>query len=97
MDLGIDIEIQVVVTLTRLSTGNTLRMYGEIYGLAESTTSIIIREYCKAIKVLVKPLVFPKFNKERIQIIVSEFEKLRNILYIIGVVDGSHVPIIAPR
>ena len=60
MDLGIDIETQVVVILTRLSMGNTLKMCGEMYGLAESTTSIIIRECCKTIKVLVKSLVFPK-------------------------------------
>ena len=97
MELGIDVETQVVVTLSRLSTGNTLRMCGEIYGLAESTTSIIVRECCEAIKVLVEPLVFLKLTKERIQIMTSEFEKVRGISYIIGVVDGSHVPIIAPK
>ena len=95
MELGIDVETQVAVTLSRLSTGNTLRMCGEVYGLAESTTSVIVMKCCEAIKVLVKPLVFPKFTKERIQNIALEFEKVRGIPYIIGVVDGSHVPIIA--
>ena len=65
--------------------------------LAESTISIIDRECCKAIKVLVKPLVFPPLTKEHIQIIASKFEKLRGIPYIIGVVDSNHVPIIAPK
>jgi hypothetical protein len=97
MELGIDVETQVAVTLSRLSTGNTLRMYGEMYDLAESTTSIIVRKCCEAIKVLVKPLVFSKLTKERIQIIASDFEKVRGIPYIIGVVDGNHVPIIAPN
>jgi hypothetical protein len=97
MELGIDVETQVVVTLSRLSTGNTLRMCGEMYDLAKSTTSIIVRKYCEAIKVLVKPLVFPKLTKERIQIIISDFEKVRDIPYIIGAVGGSHVPIIAPN
>ena len=50
MELGIDVETQVAVTLSRLSTGNTLRMCGEMYGLAESTTSIIVRKCCEAIK-----------------------------------------------
>ena len=32
MELGIDLETQVVVILSRLSTRNTLRMCGEMYG-----------------------------------------------------------------
>ncbi|HYP42887.1 MAG TPA: hypothetical protein VEQ18_02590 [Candidatus Nitrosocosmicus sp.] len=63
MELGIDVETQVAVTLSRLWTGNTLRMCGELYGLAESTTSIIVRKCCEAIRVLVKPLVFPTLTK----------------------------------
>ena len=97
MELGIDVKTQVVVTLSRLSTGNTLRMCGEMYDLAESTTSIIVRECCEAIKVLVKPLVFSPLTKEHIQIIASKFEKVRDIPYIIGIVNGSHVPIIDPK
>jgi hypothetical protein len=66
IELGIDVETQVAVTLSRLSTENTLKMCGEMYGLAESTASIIVRKCYEAIKVLVKPLVFPKLTKERI-------------------------------
>jgi len=65
MELGIDIETQVVITLSWLSTKNTLRMCGDMYGLAESTTSIIVNKCCEAIEVFVKNLVFPKLTKER--------------------------------
>jgi hypothetical protein len=97
MELGIDVETHVVVTLSRLSTENTLRMCGEMFGLVESTTSIIVRKCCEAIKILVKLLVFPKLTKEWIQIIAPDFEKMRDIPYIIGTVDGSYVPIIASK
>jgi len=72
-------------------------MYEEIYGLVESTTFIIVRKSFEAITVLVKLLVFQKFTKEHIEFIASEFEKVGGIPYIISVVDGSHVPIIAPK
>lgn len=39
MNLGIDVETQVVVILSKLSLGNTLRMCGETYGIVEPTTS----------------------------------------------------------
>jgi hypothetical protein len=45
----------------------------------------------------VKPLVFPKHTKEQIQVIASDFEKVKGIPYVICAVDGSHVPIIAPN
>ena len=46
--------------------GKYIKMCGEMYGLTDSTTSIIVRKCGKAIKVLVKPFVFPKLIKERI-------------------------------
>ena len=97
MELGIDVETQVAVTLSRLSTGNTLRMCGEMYGLVESTASVIVRKCCEAIRVLLKPLVFVKLTRQRIEAMALEFEEVRGIPYIIGAVDGSHIPIIAPE
>ncbi len=57
-------------------------MCGEMYGLVESTTSIIVRKCCEAIKVLVKPIVFQKISKEWIQNIAFEFEKVKGVPYI---------------
>ena len=57
-----------------------------MYGLAQSTTSVIVRKCCEAIKVLVKSLVFSKFTNSKLV-----FNKVRGIPYIIGVVDDSHV------
>ena len=92
MELGIDVKTQVVVTLSKLSTRNTLRMCGEIYGLVEPTTSIIVRNCYEAIKILLKPLVFQKLTKSQIETIAREFEKVRSIPYIISLVDGGHIP-----
>ena len=71
-------------------------MYGEVYGISRSSTSIIFREFCVAIKKHLKPLVIRKQTKTSLRAMAAEFEKLHGILYIIGIVDGSHIPIIAP-
>ena len=63
MELGINVKIQVAITLSRLSNGNTLKMCGEMYGLTKPTTSIIVRNCCEAIKILLKPFGIPKINK----------------------------------
>ena len=97
MKLGIDVKIQITVTFSKLSTKNTLRMCGKRNELAQPTTSIIVRNCCKVIKIHLKPLVFQKLTKSQIQTIVAKFEETKSILYIIGVVDGSDVNIIIPR
>ena len=74
---------------------NTLRMCDEMYGLAETTSSVIVRKCYEAIRILLKPLVFVKLTKQRIEAMASEFEELKGISYIIGAVDGSHIPITA--
>jgi hypothetical protein len=50
MTTSVDVETRVVVTLARLATGNTLSMIGDLYGIAESTAFIIVRECCRLSK-----------------------------------------------
>ena len=62
MTASVDIEIKVVVTFARLATGNTLSMIGNLYGLDESTVSVIVRECCKTIKDQLLPIVIEKMS-----------------------------------
>jgi hypothetical protein len=90
------VEYRVAVILSRLGTGNTLMMVGDLFGLGLSTTSEIVRKCCKAIRIHLKPLVFKKPTLAQMKQIASEFEALHGIPYILGAIDGSHIPIIAP-
>ena len=96
MTASIDVETRVAVTLARLATGNTLSMIGDLYGIAESTASVIVRECCKAIKDQLLPIVVEKMNPEKMKRISTEFEAIRGIPYVIGAIDGSHIPIMSP-
>ena len=71
-------------------------MIVDLFGLGESTTSIIVRECCEAIRIFLKPLVFKNPILVWMKKIVVEFEALHRIPLIIGAIDGNHIPIIAP-
>jgi len=77
-------------------TGNSLRGCAKTYGIHKSTTSIIVKEFCAAIEKHLKPLVTEKQSTTTLRRIAAEFEELRGLPYVIGVVDGSHIPIISP-
>jgi hypothetical protein len=82
--------------LNRLNSGNSLRGCVEIHRIHESTASIIVREFCAAIDKHLKPVVIKKQSKVTLNRIAPEFEEFRGLPYIIGAVDGSYIPIIAP-
>jgi hypothetical protein len=45
----IQVETQVLIDLSHLGNGNTLQMCGEVFGMVECTTSIIVRDFCETI------------------------------------------------
>lgn len=93
---SISVECRVAVTLSRLASGNSLSMIGDVYGIGLSTTSTIVRECCEAIKTHLRPLVFPKPTLARMKEIANGFEALHDIPFILGAIDGIHIPIITP-
>ena len=93
---SISVECRVAIILYRLGSGNTLIMIADLFGLGESTTSIIVRECYEAIRILLKPLVFKRPILVWMKKITTEFEALHGIPLIIKAIDGSHIPIIAP-
>jgi hypothetical protein len=46
MRVAILVEARIAVSLCRLNTGNWLLLIGEVYGIAECTTSCFVREFC---------------------------------------------------
>ena len=90
------VECRVAIILYLLGSSNTLIMIADLFKLGESKTSIIVRKCCKAIRILLKTLVFNKPTLVWMKKIATKFEALHGILLIIGAINGSHIPIIAP-
>jgi hypothetical protein len=64
--------------------------------MIESTTFIIIKDFCATIKKHLKPLVIENLATSSIRRMAYEFEELQGIPYVFEVVSGSHTLIIAP-
>jgi hypothetical protein len=47
---NIHVETRIAMVLTRLGGEMFSQMYGNVYGIAKSTTSIIMREFYSTIK-----------------------------------------------
>jgi hypothetical protein len=76
---SIHVEARVVMALAKLGSGNSLQMCGEVYGIIENTTFIIMKEFCVTIQKHLKPLVIPKLTKNKIKEITIGFECLHGI------------------
>ena len=115
----IPIHTRVALTLASLGGHNILIMCVDLYEIAHSIASMIIREYCEAIKIHVRPLVYLKptlpcitkkftFDSKHLhgslQLIFQFIQKktkntqtnLHGIPNVLGIINGSHIPIIAP-
>jgi len=58
-----------------------------VYGIVDSMASIIVKEFCVAIRKHLKPLVIPKLTRNKIKEITTSFEHLHEISYILGAIN----------
>jgi hypothetical protein len=96
MKAAISVETRIAVTLCRLGTSNGLLLVGEVFGIFECTPSCIVWKFCKVVrKHLLRVLV--QFPKElQFKVLASQFEALHGVPYIVGTIDSSHIPVLAP-
>jgi hypothetical protein len=64
--------------------------------MAKIITSMIVRDFCTTIREHLKPLVIKRLITSSIRRMVNEFEVVQGVPYFFKVIDGSHIPIIAP-
>ena len=67
-----------------------------LYSISRPSASIIVKNTCEGIKKLLGPLICQRSTLRRMEQIAAEFESLYEIPYILGAIDGSHIPITTP-
>lgn len=92
----ISVENRIAMSLQKLGTGNTLCTVGEVYGMAENTILKIVRNFCRLVRVHLQGTFVQFPSPTQFRVLAQEFETLHGILHIIGAIDGSHIPILAP-
>ena len=71
-------------------------MIGEVYGVAESKISKIIKRFCRMVRLYLQKIFIQTPNKNKLRILAKGFKRLHDIPYIIGTIDASHIPVLAP-
>ena len=69
----------------------------DLYRIGLSTSQVAMSQFCGAIKALLLKKFIRWPSTAVMDKIAHEFESLHQISYIVGVLDGSHIPIVAPR
>ena len=94
---AIPVQVKVAVAISRLATGNSMQTIADLYKIGLSTSQLAVTQFTSAIKsVLLKKFIrWP--STATMEKYASEFENLHGIPNVVGAVDGSHIPIVAPR
>lgn len=97
MRLAIPVQVKVAVSISRLATGNSMQSIADLYRIGLSSSQAAVSQFCGAMKsVLLKKFIrWP--SSAVMEKFAQEFQNLHQIPYVVGAVDGSHIPIIAPR
>ena len=95
--LAIPVQVKVVVSISRLATGNSMQYIADLYKIGLSSSQRAVSEFCGAMKknMLRKFISWP--SPSTMERYAQEFQDLQQIPYVVGAVDGSHIPIVAPR
>ena len=94
--VSVPVQERIAMSLHRLGSGDGLQSIGDLYGVHKSTLSKIVREFCRAVRKYLQPVLVQTPNESQFRVIASRFEQLHGIPYIIGAIDGSHIPVLAP-
>ena len=91
---AVSVETRVAITLWRLGTNVEYRTISHLFGVGISTACVIVHKVCRAIvDVLLKKYIKIPTGPQAMDI-VRGFEELPQCF---GAIDGSHIPIIAPK
>ena len=97
MRLAVPVQVKVVISITRLVTGNSMQCIANLYKIGLSTSQLAVSQFTRAVKsVLLKTYIrWPTVSV--MEKFAEEFQDIHDIPYVVGAVDGSHISIVAPR
>lgn len=93
----ISVEARVAMALWRLASGIDYRSIGQLFGVGRSTCCKITHDVCQAILDLLLPRFIVIASRERLDEIKQGFLIKSGLQQCVGALDGSHIPILAPK
>jgi hypothetical protein len=91
------VQLKVAAVLYKLAHGTTNSVISDMFGIGACTVSNILCEFVTAVLAIFKPryVRWPTTRAE-LKKLADGFECLRGIPRVVGAIDGSRIPIIAP-
>ena len=90
-------EKRVAVTIWRLATNVEYHSIGHLFGISRASVCCIVQEVCKEIIHVLMPRYIKWPEGDRMQEVIDVFEHKWGYPQCCGAIDGSHIPIIAPK
>ncbi|KAK3868984.1 hypothetical protein Pcinc_025667 [Petrolisthes cinctipes] len=96
--MAISPELKVIITLNYLATGKMQQCSGDDLGLSQPSISRVIKQTVEALASPAITTRIIKFPRARIDIqrTQNEFMQIANFPGVVGIVDGTHIRIVAP-
>ncbi|XP_066288575.1 uncharacterized protein [Branchiostoma lanceolatum] len=95
--IPVSVPKRVAVALWYLATGCDYRTLSNLFGVGKSSVCTFVHEVCKALVEVFKDRCIKLPKGDHLREVVSGFEEELNFPQCAGVIDGTHIPIIAPK
>lgn len=93
----LSVEQRVAIALWRLGTNIEYRSIGHLFGVGLATVFCVVREFCEAVVEILLPHYINIPTGVHLQEIVDGFNSKWGFPQCVGAIDGTHIPIIAPK
>ena len=97
MRLPIPVQVKVTVTISILATNNFMQIITDLYRIGLSTSKLTVTLFVGRIKSIILKKFIWWSSTSIMEKFASEFKNMHGIPYVVGAVDRSHIPIVAPR
>ena len=93
---ALTVEQRVAISLWRLGTNVEYRTISHLFGVGISTVCVVLHEFCQAVVDTMREYIAIPAG-DRLRSIRDGFQNKWGFPQCIGAIDGTHIPIIAPK
>ena len=93
----LSVEQRVAINLWRLGTNVEYRTISHLFGVGVSTVCVVLHEFCSAVVNVMTAKYMNIPAGEHLKRIINGFLTKWDFPQCVGAIDGSHIPIIAPK
>ncbi|XP_056607514.1 uncharacterized protein zgc:113227 [Triplophysa dalaica] len=95
--LCVPVRKRIAIALWKLATGSEYKSVSQLFGVGLSTVFNCVQDFCNAVLRVLLPAHIKFPDSRKLVEMADVFETRWRVPQCVGVIDGSHIPIIAPE